>query len=161
MSFRHCLPAALLFAAPAMAQDIPAGPDAGLAMAQVIATTMDTDSDGEISAAELVAFSDQVFVSVDIDGSGGATADEFLNWEFGFADLATFRNRDQAYAAVSTFLHDLFDTDDDGVVDAAEHRDGVLRSRDYADRNRDGRMEMAEFLRGFIYSMAMRSALTE
>ncbi|MEM7643547.1 MAG: hypothetical protein AAF366_13605 [Pseudomonadota bacterium] len=145
----------------AVAQTVPAEPDAARALMQSFAVTMDADQDGEISAAEMVDFSDQVFESLDTDGSGGITAGELIGWEFGMADMAAFRAREQAYETIITFVHDLFDTDNDEAISAAEHREGILRSRDYADLDRDGRLVTAEFLRNFIYSMAIRSALSE
>ncbi|MEM7644341.1 MAG: hypothetical protein AAF366_17720, partial [Pseudomonadota bacterium] len=65
----------------AVAQTVPAEPDAARALMQSFAVTMDTDQDGEISAAEMVDFSDQVFESLDTDGSGGITAGELIGWE--------------------------------------------------------------------------------
>ncbi|MEM8850591.1 MAG: hypothetical protein AAGE03_11220 [Pseudomonadota bacterium] len=150
-----------LLVSPALAQTVPAEPDAARALMQSFAGTMDADQDGEISSAELVDFSDQVFQSLDTDGSGGIAAEELIEWEFGVADMAAFRGREQAYATAITFVHDLFDTDNDEAISPTEHREGILRSRDYADVDRDGRLVTAEFLRNFIYSMAIRSALIE
>ncbi len=150
---------ALAAAWPALAQTVPSEPDAARALAQNFAVSMDADRDGEISAAEMVAFSDQVFVSLDADGSGDVSVSELQTWEFGMGDIAAFRGREQAYMAVIALVHDIMDADKDGVVSAEEHREGILVSRDRSDVNRDGRLETEEFLRNFIYSMAMRSAL--
>ena len=151
--------AAVLITMPAVAQDRPTDHDAARALAEQFAATIDADADGDITVAEMTAFGDAVFASVDVDGSGTLSMEETRDWEFGMAEMAEFRGGSQGYDVAVAMVHDIIDRDDDGMVDPAEHRDAILRSRTYADTNEDGRLDEEEFLRGFIYNIAMRNAM--
>lgn len=161
---RHVTPitlalAAAICGAAATAEDGPAVHDVANARIEGVAAAMDIDRDGAISASEAAETGRQVFASLDADGSGAVDRAEMLDWEHGMSALAAFRGREQAYEAALGFAFDLFDADGDGTVTRAEHEAGIARSTAFADMDGDGGMSRGEFLRRFVYSVAMRAAL--
>ncbi|MBM2576378.1 hypothetical protein JQC91_08665 [Jannaschia sp. Os4] len=152
--------ALILLAAPVAAQESYDGtPDYGRAMVERMAETADADGDGRISYPEVDALAKAVFPSIDADGDGAVTRDEMVGWEYGFADLAAFRGRDEAFRATVNVVFDIFDRDDDGRVTPSEHVAAAAHSARYADRDGDGTLSREEYLSGFIFNIAMRNAL--
>lgn len=157
----HPLAIAILVLAgsPAAAQRTVPFHDEGRALAEQLAGVIDENGDRIITPEELHDFGDLVFVSVDTDEDGAMSIDELAGWRFGMADIATFRDRDQAFRTTVSFVHDLFDRDNDGRVTAEEHTAEIDRSFVYADMDGDGLLTLEEYLDGFIFNIAMRNAL--
>ncbi|MFQ6549070.1 hypothetical protein AADZ90_014030 [Aestuariibius sp. 2305UL40-4] len=133
--------------------------DPGRAIAELFATQMDADRDGVLEDGEVIAFSEAVFSSMDIDGSGGLTFEEMRDWEHGMADLATFRHREEAFDASIGMAFALFDRDRDGLISPAEYKAGVRIAAGLADGDKNGTLTVNEYLDGFIFNVAMRTAL--
>ena len=153
-------PHALALALGAIVLGLPAAAqDSGRAVAEQFATIMDADGDGTMSAQEVRAFADTAFGSVDTDENGALSVAEMIDWQYGFAELAAFRDRTQAFETTVAVIHDMFDRDNDGLVTTEEHDDAILRSVEYSDLDGDGTLTREEYLGGFIYNIAMRNAL--
>lgn len=133
--------------------------DDGRARAEAIAMATDRDADGLLSWAELERMSDDVFASMDEDTNGTVDRDEFAAWRYGMADLADFRDRAASYETTMAFVFDVFDRDNDEAITEDEHEEAVRRSHDYADLDGDGALTIREYLDGFIFNIAMRSAV--
>ncbi len=133
--------------------------DQGRAMAELFAAQIDVDHDGTLEESEVLAFSDAVFASMDIDGSGGLTFEEMRDWEHGMADLAAFRHREDAFDASIGMAFALFDRDRDGLISPSEYEAGVRVAAGLADGDEDGNLTVNEYLDGFIFNIAMRTAL--
>ena len=161
---RHLAPALALiaFAAPSTAQTAAGLPaDAARSTIESFAREFDVDGDGRIARAELAGGVRTVFPSVDADGSGAVDRREFLEWEFGFADMARFRSREQAYEAAMGLVFELYDRDGSGAVDEGEYATAMDASLDYADVDEDGALTYDEFFRGFLINVALRNAMVE
>ncbi|MFQ6549069.1 hypothetical protein AADZ90_014025 [Aestuariibius sp. 2305UL40-4] len=156
MALKHLIAAflSMSLAVPAAAQ-----PDAGRAAAEIFAQEIDADGDGVISDTELQGFGDSVFASIDLDGDGAMSEEEMRDWRFGMSDLAEFRERTQAYDTAVAMAFDIFDRDNDSAVSPDEHAAAIQASADYADLDGDGALSIPEYLDGFIFNVAMRSAL--
>lgn len=135
--------------------------DPGRAIAEAIAAQVDADSDGFIDLAELDAAAEEAMAAIDRNDDGRMTRGELMSWQMGMAELAAFRDRAASYETVMAFVFDIFDRDNDSIVSPEEHRAAVLRSYDYADLDEDGRLTIEEYLGGFIFNVAMRSATVE
>ena len=150
---------AAIAAAPVGAQRTIPTHDEGRALTEQLAGAVDEDGDGIIDPRELNAFAEAVFMSVDTDGDSAMSIAELAGWRYGMADIAAFRDRSQAFETTIAFVHDIFDRDDDGRVTPAEHAAAVAHSAAYADLDSDGVLTRDEYLDGFIFNVAMRSAL--
>lgn len=133
--------------------------DQGRAIAEQFAAQIDADHDGTLEEDEVLAFSKAVFASMDVDGSGGLTFEEMRDWEHGMADLAAFRHREEAFDASIGMAFALFDRDRDGLISPGEYETGVRVAAGLADGDQDGNLTVNEYLDGFIFNIAMRTAL--
>lgn len=135
--------------------------DAGLALAEAVATEVDVNGNGSAELREVLDYSREAFVAVDADGSGDVTFAEFETDIFGFRDLAEFRGRLQAYQTANRIAFDLFDRDNSGAVSLEEHELALANSVFYADLDGDSVLSRDEFLNGFIYFVVLRNGLVE
>lgn len=135
--------------------------DAGLALAEAVATEVDANGNGSAELREVLDYSREAFVAVDADNSGDVSFTEFETDIFGFRDLAEFRGRLQAYQTANRIAFDLFDRDNSGAVSLEEHELAVANSVFYADLDGDSKLSREEFLNGFIYFVVLRNGLVE
>ncbi|MFQ6552843.1 hypothetical protein AAD018_010935 [Aestuariibius insulae] len=145
-------------AGPALAAPLTDTHDSAKAVGDMFARSIDVDLDGMISRRELIDFGDQVFVSVDQDGDGMIVLEELQTWQFGLADLAEFRGRDQAYLTSMAIVFDVMDRNNDQTVSSSEYERATLVSADYANVNGDDLLTREEYLQGYIFNIAMRNA---
>ncbi|MCR9088597.1 MAG: EF-hand domain-containing protein [Rhodobacteraceae bacterium] len=135
--------------------------DAGLALAEAVATEVDANGNGSAELREVLDYSREAFVAVDADNSGDVSFTEFETDILGFRDLAEFRERLQAYQTANRIAFDLFDRDNSGAVSLEEHELAVANSVFYADLDGDSKLSREEFLNGFIYFVVLRNGLVE
>ncbi|QFU08351.1 EF hand [Rhodobacteraceae bacterium THAF1] len=134
--------------------------DAARAQAELIAGAVDTDNDQHISLEEMTLFGDTVFTLIDADSDSQITRDEQEAFQLGMVEIADFRGRRQAYDTAQAIVFDIFDRDRDGVIARAEHDEGFVRAHAFADTDGDGTLTINEYLRGFIFNIAMRNAMS-
>ncbi len=158
MKFMTFLAGLAITAGPVLATPQMDTHDSAKAVGDMFAQSIDVDLDGAISRRELIDFGDQVFVSVDQNADGMIVLEELQTWQFGLADLAEFRGRDQAYLTSMAIVFDVMDRNNDQSVSPSEYERATLVSADYANVNGDDLLTREEYLEGYIFNIAMRNA---
>lgn len=125
----------------------------------VFAVAMDANHDGRISPVEIDTAGQMVFAAMDRNGDSAVTLPEMLEWEDGFAEVAAFRGRTQAFDASMSLVFAMFDADGSRSLDAEEHGQAVATGWARADRDRDGSLTIDEFRKNFVMTVAVRTAL--
>lgn len=151
--------ALVVFTLPATSQTVP--PDAAVAQAEIIGQQIDANRDGVIVREELRAFGEALYQGMDADSSGLVQREELSNWQFGMAEIADFRGRQQAFETSVDIVFDIFDRDNDQAVSVEEHVRAFDGALDLADLDGDGAMTIREYMDGFIYNIAIRNALSD
>jgi hypothetical protein len=132
-----------------------------LRLAELVFTTIDADSSGSVSEAELVDFGGLVRASMDTDNDEKITFEEMAGWDFGFDAVAMQMMTESELTTGNKIVFDIWDRNDDGSFDAAEH-DAALRANfAFADLNGDQSLDQKEYIGGFIPNIAVRAALKE
>jgi Ca2+-binding EF-hand superfamily protein len=121
---------------------------------------IDADHDGQASSDEFSAYSDLVLVSMDSDGSGDLSEQEFTSWGFGMQNLADAAGTRQGYDTALRVIFDYWDRDNDAAISAAERSDASMSSFAYADTSGDAMLNEAEFRDNVLLNIALRTALT-
>ena len=121
---------------------------------------IDTDRDGLATGDEFTAYSDLVMVSMDSDGSGDLSEQEFTSWGFGMQNLADAAGTRQGYNTALRVIFDYWDHDNDAAISAAELSGASMSSFAYADTSGDAMLDEAEFRDNVLLNIALRTALT-
>ena len=163
MPYRSSLLTAVLIvgvaAAPALAQSTDGDEPEGRQLAGTLFESIDVDGDGSASYAEMLDFSEQVFVSADANDDRLISYEEFAIWDFGMQNIAERQGREQALTATFSLVYDLWDRDNDEQIGPDEWERGLVASSDYADLDGDRMLTRDEFLDGFLTNIAFRSGL--
>jgi hypothetical protein len=150
------LPAvAATWASDAAAQDQPLGTQ----LAQLQFRDIDVDHNGLATADEFTAYGDLTMVSMDSDGSGDLSEQEFTSWGFGMHNLADATGTRQGYDTALRVIFDYWDHDNDAEISAGELSDASMSSFAYADTSGDVMLDEAEFSDNFLLNIALRNAL--
>jgi Ca2+-binding EF-hand superfamily protein len=104
---------------------------------------MDTNKDGMISATEHAAGARQMFQKMDANGDGKVTAEEMDAAHKQVSSSGTDGKGMSAADKIKTI-----DTDNDGVITAAEHEAGSRTMFTRMDTNGDGSLTSAEMQAG-------------
>lgn len=148
---------ALLGAAPWAFAQVAETPARELAM--TIFETVDTDGSGDLSPAELDAFRELIWASMDADENKSISLDEFKLWSFGYDSIAEEAGRQAEFETVRLLIFDLWDRDNDLAVSSDEMAAALLESQAYADLNGDGVLQPEEFMMNYLPNVAYRAAL--
>ncbi len=130
------------------------------ALAHLQFRDIDADHDGLATGDEFTAYSDLVLVSMDSDGSGDLSEQEFTSWGFGMQNLADAAGTRQGYDTALRVIFDYWDHDNDAAISAGELSDASMSSFAYADTSGDAMLDEAEFTDNFLLNIALRNALT-
>lgn len=141
------------------AQVLQATPDAANAVGAAELAAMDADRSGTLERAELEAYAHALVERMDADASGDLTREEMAAWRAGVRDFAVFRGRTQAYGTMASVLFDFADRDADGRVTVAEQVAATVRIAAQADADDDGVTTTSEFDRHSIVAVGLRLAL--
>ena len=144
------------WASEAAAQDRPLGTQ----LTQLQFRDIDADHNGLATAVEFTAYGDLSMVSMDSDGSGDLSEQEFISWGFGMHTLADATGTRQGYDTALRVIFDYWDHDNDAEISAGELSDASMSSFAYADISGDAMLDEAEFRDNFLLNIALRSALT-
>jgi Ca2+-binding EF-hand superfamily protein len=115
------------------------------ALAQLQFRDIDSNDDGLTTSDEFTAYSDLVMVSMDSDGNGDLSEQEFTSWGFGMQNLADAAGTRQGYDTALRVIFDYWDHDNDAAISAAELGDASMSSFAYADTSGDAMLDEAEF----------------
>ena len=151
------LAALIIAAAPAGAEKMPEGRQ----LAELAFMSVDADENGSLSRLEVLNYGTDALVSMDYDENGSISLEEFTGWDFGFIGVAEDSDKVQGLETAQKFLFDFIDRNDDQKFNADELNQTLSDSYDYSDVNTDGSMSKDEYLRGFIFNIAYRSALRQ
>lgn len=155
---KHLLLAASITAigmTPAFAQSASEGSQ----LAELSFEAVDRSENGFIDMGESHNFGGDVFVSMDADENDRLSEGEFLDWGYGFENLAEDHDKELAYRTALRVVFSFWDRDGDGEISRAEHRISVNRDFQRADLDGDALLSQAEFLGGFSVMVAIRVAL--
>jgi len=131
----------------------------GLRLAEVTFESVDTAGRGYVDMGNMENFRRLVFVSQDADDNHRVSLQEYLEWDYGFSNLAAETNRELAYITALKVVHSFWDLNGDGEVSEAEHRRSIMADFSRADLNNDAILSKEEFISGFSVLVALRAAL--
>ena len=134
-------------------------PYAGVEVLRGLFASNDYNGDGRISPRELNVFTEFAFVSSDADADARVSLEEFMAWDPGFATLAEYRGKAQAYEAAKREVFGARDRDGDGGLDEAELSVNAAHDFVVADRDRNGSLDPGEFAAGYPILAVIARAL--
>ncbi len=147
--------ATLTAAPPSMAEQ----QSKGRALAELSFESVDRHGKGYLDQGDMEAARKDIFVSMDSDESGNLEPAEFLQWGYGFENIAQDQNKLLAYRTALKVVYRFWDRNGDGKITPTEHRQAVIRDFDRADLNNNAVLEKDEFVSGFSVLVAIRAAL--
>jgi len=131
----------------------------GRNLAELSFDSVDQNEDGYVDKRESNEFGGSVFVSMDDDNSGQLSEDEFLEWGYGFQNIAEEENKELAYRTALRVVFSFWDRDGNGEVSRPEQSHAAMQDFDRADLNGDALLSETEFIGGFSIMVAIRAAL--
>ncbi len=120
---------------------------------------VDKDNRGSVSIGAIEAFRRVVFVSMDSNDDKKVTRKEYLNWDFGASLLADSEGKRELYDTAKRLIFFYRDSNADGALSQAEHRNSIIRDFRRADRNSDGLLSKEEFNTHFSELAALKAAI--
>ena len=152
---RSCFAMSLLLGAPAFAQS----PSEGFSVAKMAFESIDANADGQVTAAEMTAFGESIFLGMDYDKDSKVTFDEFSDWDIGFGIAAENEGGPQAFTIANRILFGLWDLNNDGELTPDEFAKAGSLDFLRADANRDMALGSREYLLGYSVNIVMRGAI--
>lgn len=131
----------------------------GRALAELSFDAIDGDRKGYLHLGDMEEGRTNIFASMDADDDDNLVLEEFLEWDYGFADIAQDSNKQIAYRTALKVVFNLWDRNADGQITQTEHRQAVVRDFNRADINHDGLLNKGEFVLGLSVLVAIRAAL--
>lgn len=131
----------------------------GRVLAELSFDSMDDGGKGFLHHGDMEEGRVNIFTSMDYDENDNLDVGEFLEWDFGFANIAQDTNKLIAYRTALKVIFNLWDRNADGKITQIEHRQAVVRDFNRADINHDGLLDKDEFILGFSVLVAIRAAL--
>lgn len=131
----------------------------GRALAELSFESIDKANKGYLDQGDMEVARKDIFTSMDSDDSNSLERSEFLNWGYGFQNIAEDENKQLAYDTALKVVYSFWDRDGDGKITPTEHRKAVMADFNRADLNGNAVLEKREFLRSFSVLVAIRAAL--
>jgi hypothetical protein len=144
----------LAFVVPTVAQENEWKELSGMAF-----NAIDDDENGGITSTEFSSFGDDVFVSMDYDGSKSLSHGEFYNWGFGMHNAAEDANRKYAFKTAMGVVYSLWDLNADNLITEDEYRKSLDFEFLRADLDQNKTLTSEEYLAGFSIVVAARAAI--
>lgn len=148
---------ALLIAAtgPSKAQEI----SEGHKLAELTFESTDLNNRGYIDMGTMEEMRGLVFVSMDSNADEKLEVQEFLDWDYGFIQIAEESGRQMARETALRVVHSYWDLNADGEVTTTEHRKATVADFRRADLNDDAILTKDEFVGAYSVLVALRAAL--
>lgn len=131
----------------------------GRMLAELTFESVDENANGFIDMGESHDFGINVFASMDGDDNAMLTEAEFINWGYGFHNVAIDREKEMAYRTALRVVFAFWDRDHDGEISRTEQRLAANNDFRRADLNNDALLSKEEFFGGFSVMVATRIAL--
>lgn len=131
----------------------------GRTLAELSFDSVDEHEKGYLHLGDMERMRSDIFTSMDADESNGLELSEFLNWGYGFENIAEDENKLLAYRTALKVVYTFWDRNGDGKITPSEHRRAVNNDFFRADLNNNAILEKEEFLGGFSILVAVRAAL--
>lgn len=149
--------AAMVFSAQtaAFSKDEPEGKQ----LAQLGFEAIDRGGKGFVHMGDMEAFRAEVFISMDGDENNAISRDEFMQWDYGFIEVAAQNDAQIAYRTALKVIFALWDRDGNGALTPSEHRHAINADFRRADLDGNAILNEREFLGGFSMMVALRVAL--
>lgn len=144
-----------LIAAPVLAEE----QSEGRALAELSFESADTKERGYVDMGQMEEMRQDVFYSMDADDNGKLSEPEFLEWGYGFQNIAEEDGKTLAYNTALKVVFSFWDRNNDGAITPTEHRKAIIADFQRADLNSDAVLNKSEFLGGFSVLVAIRAAL--
>lgn len=120
---------------------------------------IDRDNKGWIGIGAVEAYRKLVFTSMDTNDDKKVTVKEYLAWDIGASQLADNIGKKDLYDAAKKVIFFYRDSNGDGALSKAEHRNSFLRDFRRADQNGDGVLSKEEFNKAFSDIAALKAAI--
>ncbi|MEL6946367.1 MAG: hypothetical protein AAFO73_01860 [Pseudomonadota bacterium] len=134
---------------------------AGRALAELTFKMVDVKEKGYVDQGDMELVRGQIFTSVDTDENSRLSLSEFLEWDYGFANIVAEQGGELAYKSALTVVFSFWDRDGDGSISETEHRKAMIADFNRADLNGDAVLNEKEFLSGLSILVAVRSVLKQ
>lgn len=131
----------------------------GRKLAELTFAMVDTAGKGHVNQGDMEQLRGQIFTSMDADDDKRIELQEFLAWDYGFANIAAEANNNTAYLAALKVVFSLWDRDSDGSITETEHRKSMIADFNRSDLNGDAILDEKEFLSGLSVLVAIRSVI--
>ena len=146
---------AAIAASPALSQQV----SEGRALADLTFESADLSGKGYLDQGDMEAARRNIFVSMDADESKSIELSEFLDWGYGFQNIAEDEDKLLAYRTALKVVYSFWDRNGDGKISQTEHRKAIISDFNRADLNGNAILEKEEFVGGFSVLVAIRAAL--
>lgn len=150
---------ALVTAVPALAQSTTETQPEGAHLAELTYDSMDATGRGFIHMGDMEELRNDIFVSMDANEDNKLSEAEWLNWDFGFSNVAEELGRELAYRTALRVVFAVQDRDNDGQITQSEHRQFLATDFNRADLDHDALLTKPEYMNGFTIIVAIRTAL--
>ena len=120
---------------------------------------LDRDNRGAVSIGAVEAYRRIMFASMDSNDDKKVSVKEYLDWDIGASQLAESKGKRDLYDAAKKVIFFYRDSNGDGVMTEAEHRNSTIRDFRRADQNGDGLLSKEEFSKHFSDIAALKAAL--
>lgn len=121
--------------------------------------SIDNDGNGSVTSDEFSSFGDDVFSSMDSDSSDSLSLDEFYGWGFGMHNAAEDAGQSEAFKTAMRVVFALWDRNADSEVTVAEYRESLDLDFLRADLDQDKTLTETEYLSGFSVVVAAEAAI--
>ena len=120
---------------------------------------IDIGKKGHLDTRDIENYRTNIFIAMDTDGSNDLVLNEFTDIDYGFFEAADKTNSRSAYDTALKTIFLLWDRDGNGKVSESEHRYASNKDFERIDINHNNIIEETEYLNGFSFLVAVRSAL--
>lgn len=132
---------------------------AGRALAELTFQMVDEKQKGFVDQGDMELLRSQIFTSADADENQSISLEEFLVWDFGFANIVAEQGKEQAYNSALRVVFSFWDRDGDGGISQTEHRKAMIADFNRADLDDNAVLNEKEFLSGLSILVAVRAVL--